>query len=411
MPVFSPIFPIFHCCLRNWNFSCSTNRNQLVFQIVTAQSSYSFRGDVIFVVPVRHTFQSYSHGFDSINNKNILSFVSQYCDNFSRNNLLALKHCCWHQNFQLSTSVFSWCVQILLHLVQRRRYNAILWHYRASVYQKPIFALFLEVEFSLPRFCGFCTFVASGDATSQMGSSTRISPKCCGDSCCEDHAHRQSSGLILDATRQPSTIRFPQRRRAKARGLVQPKVWAKVPTSRCHVTMQRDSQLQFRNNAFQCLQIKLSRQPDPESPNSSNCSPRWAKRTTCTCRPGSTLEGRVPSTRTTCVRAHPVDQKFCRQETKASRTGQGSNRESARGSELGHGLSEGGGKVARRGRTEACSSPVSIPSQSSLQRQRGGGSFEGRDLQIATAAGWDPSCCCQCGSQSHPRGTKNWNLG
>ena len=68
------------------------------------------------------------------------------------------------------------------------------------------------------------------------------------------------------------------------------------------------------------------------------------------CRPGSTLEGRVPSTRTTCVRAHPVDQKFCRTERKASRTGQGSNRESARGSELGHGLSEGGGKVARRGR-------------------------------------------------------------
>ena len=65
-------------------------------------------------------------------------------------------------------------------------------------------------------------------------------------------------------------------------------------------------------------------------------------------------KAKYQATRTTCVRAHPVDQKFCRTETEASRTGQGSNRESARGSELGHGLSEGGGKVARRGRTEAC---------------------------------------------------------
>ena len=62
-----------------------------------------------------------------------------------------------------------------------------------------------------------------------------------------------------------------------------------------HVTMQRDSQLQFRNNAFQCFQIKLSRQPDPESPNSSKCSPRWAKRTTCTLP--SRKHSRRPSTK------------------------------------------------------------------------------------------------------------------
>ena len=130
------------------------------------------------------------------------------------------------------------------------------------------------------------------------------------------------------------------------------------------------------------------------------------------CCPGSTLEGRVPSTRTTCVRAHPVDQKFCRTETQASRTGQGSNRESARGSKFGHGLSEGGGQFARRGRTEARrvddggeGSSVSIPSHSRPQRQRGVGSLEIRDRQIATAAGC-PSRCC--GSQSLPRGTPSF---
>ena len=135
------------------------------------------------------------------------------------------------------------------------------------------------------------------------------------------------------------------------------------------------------------------------------------------CCPGSTFEGRVPSTRTACVRAHPVDNKFCRKETKASRTGQGSNRESARGSKFGHGFPEGGGKFVRRWRTEArgvddrgegCS--VSIPSHSSLQRQRRVGASQGRDLQIAAAAGWDPSCCAhrgRCQSQS-PWNAKNW---
>ena len=101
-------------------------------------------------------------------------------------------------------------------------------------------------------------------------------------------------------------------------------------TSQCNGTVSCSS-----NNAFQCLQIKLSRQPDPESPNSSKCSPRWLKEDDMFPAVQEALEGRVPSTRTTCVRAHPLDQKFCRTETKVSR--QGSNRESARGSELGHG--------------------------------------------------------------------------
>ena len=124
------------------------------------------------------------------------------------------------------------------------------------------------------------------------------------------------------------------------------------------------------------------------------------------CCPGSSLEGRVPSTRTR-VRAHPIDQEFCRTETKASGTGQASNREST--SKFGHGLSEGGGKFARRGRTKARrvddggeGSSVSIPSHSRLQSQRGVRSIEVRDRQIATVAGC-PSRCC--GSQSHPRGT------
>ena len=135
------------------------------------------------------------------------------------------------------------------------------------------------------------------------------------------------------------------------------------------------------------------------------------------CRSGSTCEGRAPSTRTTRVRAHPVDKKICRTETKASR-GQGSNKESARGSTFGRGLAKGGGKFARRGRTEARriddrgeGYSVSIPSHSSLQRQRRVGPTQGRDRQIAAAAGWDPSCCCaRRGSQSHPRKTPRFGI-
>ena len=86
--------------------------------------------------------------------------------------------------------------------------------------------------------------------------------------------------------------------------------------------------------------------------------------------PGSILEGRVPSTRTTRVRAHPIDQEFCRTEIKASGTGQASNRESTRGSNFFHGLpllAEGERRLAKL-------TSVSIPSHSRLQSQRGVGS-------------------------------------
>ena len=125
-------------------------------------------------------------------------------------------------------------------------------------------AIWLKVEF----FCrGFVDLYYSDHVAN--GLPKRISPKCCGDNCCEVH---------------PPSVQWPHSRRnvsavehqvpAKGRVLVQPRVLAKVPTSRGHVTLQRDSHHQF--------QIKSWRRPHPESPNSSKCLPRWARKTTCT---------------------------------------------------------------------------------------------------------------------------------
>ena len=72
MPEFSPIFPFFlHCRLCSWNVSCLRHRNKLMYQTVMAQRIYSSCSDVIFVIPVRHTFQSYSHGFVGIDNTSV----------------------------------------------------------------------------------------------------------------------------------------------------------------------------------------------------------------------------------------------------------------------------------------------------------------------------------------------------
>ena len=63
---------------------------------------------MIFVIPVRHAFQSYPHSFVGIDNTSIFglafpqiaaSFSSAMCWCF-------IRHCRWHRNFQLSTSVF-----------------------------------------------------------------------------------------------------------------------------------------------------------------------------------------------------------------------------------------------------------------------------------------------------------------
>ena len=100
--------------------------------------------------------------------------------------------------------------------------------------------------------------------------------------------------------------------------------------------MQRDThQLRLRNNAFPSLH-ELSTRPDPESPNPDKRSPRWTKRTTCTLPSRKTFEGRIPSTRTTCVRgASGPTKNFVERKWKRVGTNQRSNRKDLNS----HGLS------------------------------------------------------------------------
>ena len=63
--------------------------------------------DVIFVIPVRHTFQSYSHSFVGTNNTSTfgLAFPNTAAGFSAAIYWCFTRHCCWHRNFQLSTSV------------------------------------------------------------------------------------------------------------------------------------------------------------------------------------------------------------------------------------------------------------------------------------------------------------------
>ena len=69
---------------------------------------YSFCSSVIFVIPVRHTFQSYPREFGGIDNTSIVGLVfPNIAAGFSTAIYWCFtRHCCWHRNFQLSTSIF-----------------------------------------------------------------------------------------------------------------------------------------------------------------------------------------------------------------------------------------------------------------------------------------------------------------
>ena len=63
---------------------------------------------MIFVIPMRHTFQSYSHRFVDIDNTSKFGLVFP---NITAGFPAAMywcftRHCCWHRDFPLSTSVF-----------------------------------------------------------------------------------------------------------------------------------------------------------------------------------------------------------------------------------------------------------------------------------------------------------------
>ena len=207
-----------------------------------------------------------------------------------------------------------------------------------------------------PRFVWICTFVTSGAATSQMDFRRGSLPSVVATVVARSTptVSAVASFSTQRVSRRPSGSRSEE---GKREGLWSSQgCWQRFPptgaTPQCIGTVISCSSETTRSNVS-----RSSCRGSPIQSRQTQASARHAGRRGrhVPCRPGSTLEGRVPSTRTTCVRAHPVDQKFCRTETKASRTGQGSNRKSARGSKFGHGL---------RGRRKICSQRENGGSQS-----------------------------------------------
>ena len=225
-----------------------------------------------------------------------------------------------------------------------------------------------------PRICGFCAFVASGDATSQMGFRRRISPKCCGGSCCEV---TPTVSAVASSQRNTSAVdhQVPAAKKGKGKGFGPAK--AKVPTSS---TMQRDSQLQFEKTRSNVSRPSCRGSPDPESPNSSNCSPRWAKRTTCALP--SRKHSRRPSAKhenNLCASASGRPKGFVERKQKRVEQAQEALNLAMASQEEEKLLAEGERRFAEL-MMEEKTVPSPFQAKSSLQRQRGVGSLEGRDL-------------------------------
>ena len=66
---------------------------------------------MIFMIPIKYIFTSYSHRFVGIDNTSIFGFLfPNTAAGFTATIYWCFtKHCCWHRNFQLSTSVFMVC--------------------------------------------------------------------------------------------------------------------------------------------------------------------------------------------------------------------------------------------------------------------------------------------------------------
>ena len=106
---FLQFFPlVYHCCLCIRNSHCLRHRNEFVNKIVTIQRIDPFCSDMILMMFVYCSFWPWSHAFVGINN------TSEFCLAISNTAVgfsTALyryfaRHCCWHRNFQLSTSGF-----------------------------------------------------------------------------------------------------------------------------------------------------------------------------------------------------------------------------------------------------------------------------------------------------------------
>ena len=101
MLVFSPFFPLFlHYCLCFWYFHGLRQRNKFVIHVSPC--------DVVFMVLPLRPFHAYPHRFVGLNNTSIFRLVLFNCATGFRvlKKLKSTRHCCWHRNFQLSTSIF-----------------------------------------------------------------------------------------------------------------------------------------------------------------------------------------------------------------------------------------------------------------------------------------------------------------
>ena len=111
----------FHCCFRIWNFHCLRHRNKFVHQIVVTKWIHAFSCNVIFMISVRSSLHECPHRFVGFSNTSIFVLccptvrqVSQCWWSWS-----FTRHCCWHRNFQLSTSIFHCTLEFFIIITKK----------------------------------------------------------------------------------------------------------------------------------------------------------------------------------------------------------------------------------------------------------------------------------------------------
>ena len=104
---------------------------------------------MVFVIPVRHTSQSFSIRFVDIDISSIfdLVFLSTAAGFSASIYWCFARHCCWHGNFQLPTSVFDDVPEFFVCRFNDKRYHVIV--------------LLSSFGFSIANFCFALLFAAS----------------------------------------------------------------------------------------------------------------------------------------------------------------------------------------------------------------------------------------------------------
>ena len=117
MPVFSGFFLFFfHCCLCIWHFHCLRHRNEFVHWNCSDLKNSPFSCNMIFMISVRSSFHSDSHRFVSFSSAGVFCLVSSNgAAGFTATSVQwsFTRHCCWHRNFQLSTSIFHFKLELI----------------------------------------------------------------------------------------------------------------------------------------------------------------------------------------------------------------------------------------------------------------------------------------------------------